>query len=1679
LFVGAPGVSFESSYRTGQVYRFANLGRLIGSVVSREFTGVVGANNSLIINGVEVSLNGNIQQIAILIQLAAIPNVYATVDKNVLTITSKSIIDFGKLSILPGNGTAYTDLGLVVVQETQILPNPISRNLSKFGHELDLTADDSQLFVSSPLATTILHIKFDDGLCIFDDDSTVFVDEEISSGSVSVFQYIKPLKLTRTNLGSYIFGQQLESTIISAADQFGCSLAVSGNTVFVGASSDDPVVDGKTWTNAGTVQIFKNLLNQSLWQPIKTAQPLIDIDIINQAYIYNKKTNNIISFLDIVDPLKGRILGLARQDIDYITDHDPAVYDRSAGAAAEDVARLDEGAYWANSNVGRYWLDTASVRFVDYEQQTLEYRITNWSRVFPGSEVKVYQWIASDVIPSQYSNKYIGTPLYANNESYVLSETVDKNTGATINTYYYWVRGLDTIPFPKGLSTATVESYIANPKASGLPYLVMYSPTDFGLYNIAESVDADNTILHIDYDVKINDNIIHSEYELVQEDLAASVLPGRIIKKFIDSLVGKNLLNQPVPDPALIPSERYGLEIRPRQTLFVDRTAALKNFVDSVNRIFKTLFIADNIAVTTGFKNSSTLWKYVPWVQPEFDIASKPEYVLDRFHDLQRRKYLIGTVIKIKNNGQGYYSVVKITADGYDLLVQDHATIELLPAVYAAAASAPTVRKLIESIFYELFVGDMAIYSNQLFFVLVRYVLGEQKYIDWAFKTSFITIEHTAVKFEQFPNYQPDNQNYLLDYLYEAKPYHTKIREYKPAYTGQTDAYIGITDFDLPAYYDTNLNRFRGPSGEQPGDTLLLNTRDEYYAWNNSHKFAVGSVTVANGGQGYVTAPEIKFVGGSGSGATAQATVSGGAITKITIINSGDNYLSPPAVVVNGVGSGAVLLVRLKNSTVRQFSTIIKYDRIAYAPTALGGYDSADYDVDQYDYYNTELDTRNALDRVRDYYQHRVGAPGSEYSLLFDGIEFPGYNLKGSLNVARIGGFDVPDWDDDAFDTGTRFQSTAEFEMHISSTYSDLALGTRAEDIAWQGGQYVDSSHSHAPQELLPGIMFDTLDLKVVHLTQNKGGPEGSGIPMEVYSFLGTGQVTQFAFNYANTSTFDVILVYSQATGKLIPDTNYSIDYYNRIITFVTPPANNEVFYLYVTDNIGTGQIFDKSFVSDGDTKLYYLSVLYSQAKYVLTLVDGVRTTVNKRAISGGIEMEFTVAPPVGAKIHFEVFDSSLTYPTSGLRVETKTVLSGTKTYALDIPIETTGPREGQCIVTLNGLRLTPPSYNYYYGDGVTTRFTVTNTLKIPTNAITVKVYLDGVQCTPGVQYTTAIAGSDYVVNFVIAPPKGSEIDIGNLTRAEFVIDSGTTLTIGNQVTLTAGDEINLISFTDSEPLKIRTQVFVGNTVFSKIILIGFDSLPLDDWNWDSNKTENYYMPYYTLSRPVKDTALLWVTVDGVKIFPNRDYIMYDDVTLEILNTVAISSNSPVVVTSLTETEAARPLAFRIFKNMLNEYSYYRMALANSTYLSQDLLITDTVIHVVNAAALDVPSPYDAIPAVVFINGERITYYEKDNVANTLGNIRRSTGGTGAPAIHEIGRQVIGASGSALIKNAHNKIWYDCTPGTDVGFDSTPWEQLYFDPTNGTPQINRNGLENQPTAPAIFLKEREGLFLDR
>jgi hypothetical protein len=79
---------------------------------------------------------------------------------------------------------------------------------------------------------------------------------------------------------------------------------------------------------------------------------------------------------------------------------------------------------------------------------------------------------------------------------------------------------------------------------------------------------------------------------------------------------------------------------------------------------------------------------------------------------------------------------------------------------------------------------------------------------------------------------------------------------------------------------------------DQPGTPAL--------AYATTENGVVTSITVTNGGTGYLAPPKINIIG-DGAGATAEATVSGGTVTGITVTNGGSGYWYLPNA---GFGAG-------------------------------------------------------------------------------------------------------------------------------------------------------------------------------------------------------------------------------------------------------------------------------------------------------------------------------------------------------------------------------------------------------------------------------------------------------------------------------------------------------------------------------------------------------------------------------------------------------------------------------------------------------------------------------------------------------------------------------------------------------------------------------------------------------
>ena len=71
------------------------------------------------------------------------------------------------------------------------------------------------------------------------------------------------------------------------------------------------------------------------------------------------------------------------------------------------------------------------------------------------------------------------------------------------------------------------------------------------------------------------------------------------------------------------------------------------------------------------------------------------------------------------------------------------------------------------------------------------------------------------------------------------------------------------------------------------------------------------------------------------------------------------------------------------------------------------------------------------------------------------------------------------------------------------------------------------------------------------------------------------------------------------------------------------------------------------------------------------------------------------------------------------------------------------------------------------------------------------------------------------------------------------------------------------------------------------------------------------------------------------------------------------------------------------------------------------------------------------IRGVVFIGGERITYWEVSLEDNYIPNIRRATGGTAMVPTYNLSLVVDGGKDQLLPKpNNHTNTWYDAGTGT-------------------------------------------------
>ena len=1168
LYIGAPGYS-DLDYKGGQVHRFVNSGLVFGDRIGTKVNPTVNVGDSFFINGVEVQLTGtSLESVISDINNARILGVRASNVDNKLYIKSNVEVSINKLRLRIGTGTALEDLGIGIFERAQVIPKPIDVEGENFGERLRISVDAETLAVSSTRGTAQTFSVIDSKTTTFDSGATPFLDITKGTGAVYFHDFLENSANDSTDkFGTFVFTEELNAPNLKVGDQFGCAVDFDSTGLYIGASYNDTKDN-----NAGSVYAYVNPTQKKGWNLVRHQLESIDISGINSVSLYNKITKSKIATLDFIDPVKGKGLGIVEENLNYKSSKDPAMY--NAGSSITNGGLVDF--HWGKQQLGQTWWNLDTVRYINYEQDTLAYRLNSWGTIFPGSDVAVYEWVESNVLPSAYAESgNVGTPLHPDNSAYVQISYAETGTGIIQTKYYFWVRGITSVDTnsTRTMSVRALENAIINPKAQAIPYAAIMDYRSVALFNCDRYISSNDCILKIDFDRKLNNNNIHSEFELVGENDPNAIIPERIRSKLVDSLSGIDQIGLRVPDARLKPSQNIGLSIRPRQTLVSDRLMALKNVVTFVNSIFSKTTSAYKLQNSRKFSNAyffaadaeptdythrvanieergyvnktpgdivlvasdetqfglwalyeiqsdgsfkllrnqtyktPDLWTYANWYADGYDSDTKPDYIVDYLKDLQKISIRPGDVVRVNSTSTGGFEIYKyITKDQSELVGVENGTLVLSDLIWdiennnvgfdnAGVDEAPfdrdysrEIRSILLGLEKEIFVDDLIENYNKLLFVMINYILTEQQNVDWIFKTSFISVLHKIKELKHYPNFIRDNHSYYEDYINEVKPYRTKIREYKVGYTGMETAGVAVSDFDLPGYWDKDLKRFRSPSTEIPSKDGTLFSQPQYIDWARNFTFGVESITIADPGSSFTQAPQVQIIanGDSGTGATAVAVINeiSGKILQIYVTNPGTGYRNTPFVIINGDGTGARAYAKLTNQKIRSIKTVMKFDRVAHNTDVTEWQPDINYVVGQLVSYNG----RGYITKVAGANSQFV--PGnftlvndSEYTTANDRVAatyLPGpnqipkeFDSAGNIDLTRL----IP---------GVGYLANA--VQDNKSVYSETNLpsprmyettSADPESINIAGGGFFDQTKSYAPEELVPGTTFDSVNIKV------------------------------------------------------------------------------------------------------------------------------------------------------------------------------------------------------------------------------------------------------------------------------------------------------------------------------------------------------------------------------------------------------------------------------------------------------------------------------------------------------------------------------------------------------------------------------------------------------------------------
>lgn len=1414
------------------------------------------------------------------------------------------------------------------------------------------------------------------------------------------------------------------------------------------------------------------------WVKILTPGLVTDLDKIKSVFLYNKEDNNVIEYLDFVDPIRGKLAIPAEQELTYKSFYDPAIYSIKSETSLEEV-NVDESSAWLDKNVGKLWWDISTAKFIDNtlriegnDQTSVVYRTNIGNAVFPGVEIDIYEWVESELLPSEWDALSVtedgitlnisGLSKYGDN-IYSYKEIFDNITKQKKILYYYWVKNPIIVPNDpsRTLSAIDVSRYIKNPMLKSYRYVQLIGNNAFSLVNCENLILRTDIVLNFRYWIIDNKNInTHYHYQILTEGNKDSHLNEYVEKKWFDSLIGYDENQKVVPDASLPEKLKYGILSKPRQSMFVDRKEALRQYVERVNRVLLSYDIADtrdlskllskdpiptlssgrfdeevdtysqlrfvtptytvraqlepviingkidsvtivnkgrgyrtapevqvidDLRTGSGAKikltinnigevdsvvverkgqnypDSTTLyvrpatilvkadetknynwvlyqwnpnwsvaaqqsydvsryWEYVDWYESGYDQYTSVDYVIDYSYQLVYYNLKTGDIVKINNQGPGWVLIKKTNVEGEFITIgRQNGTIRILSSVYdytdeSDAPSMQALRIIMNSVKNDLFIEDIAVEYNKLFFASLRYAFSEKQNIDWAFKTSFVQVRHNLGELQQPVNYQTDNLGNYEKYVEEVKPYRTKIREFVSSYSTVQPTNSKIIDFDCPPVADNftntilplgiNVNdespikleyEFSEINGVKvtnlyplsptdpwnnidPNKIIISNDGKGYLypwpesldPWNNFINYLgyeIEEIIITDPGKGYLEPPIVQIDGlqlPNSRPAKAISYISEGSLTKITVIDPGTGFISTPIVTLLGrVGSELAVtydanIVAYDTYLIRSFyvdlrGNDVSVDRALSKDARLG---DIIYVADASGWPESGL--------------MKITQETSSNSL----IEFVTYNSRYTTIIfvnnepitvtALVIGSRAQYGDLNLNSTNTK-TSAVDFTNESLIKVQFYSPTTIVESTTWEGSASVVLKKGNIRSNTI-GIKFDRF------LTYSEF------LSLDVSeSFTGVGNKTVFKLKYPIDVDVDKSVVKLNGVESIpseyiitnIVDTSVTHRRYIGVLTFIQPPALNAEITIDYMINVDSLSAYDR-------IKYYYTPLLGMDGKDYSQLMEGIDF--------GGAEVS-------GFDFNVGFGWDSISWETQGWdnfdpKYSDFFVTSDGITRIYQLPYT---PKNGESInVYVGGVRVDSPIYGEdnapeeaemltFVGNGLTSSITLplTVTLSEGDQIVFRKETSDGTLKYDGSYYDTDLSGGDFSVltgTQIFATANGVE-------PSDIIVDGGNEFV--TEYTSHAPEELVPGQVVDTLDIKVYDRLDGGGPIIVVRDYIGDDS------------TDTYSIGQFPISNDAVFVKINDLIVETGYTIDNLNQTIIFDVPPDSLDEIHVVSFSP------------------------------------------------------------------------------------------------------------------------------------------------------------------------------------------